>query len=78
LTPPQLAQRWAVSADKILYWIHSGQLRAVNLALNPGGRPRWRIDPADALAFEQRRSSGSPPPQSARRRKKVSGVIEFF
>jgi excisionase family DNA binding protein len=57
LTPPELARRWGVSSDKVRAWIESGELRAINLATRPSGRPRYRIDLADVLAFEQRREA---------------------
>lgn len=40
ITPPALARRWGVSPDKVLALLKSGQLRGVNLAINPNGRPR--------------------------------------
>jgi len=43
LTPPQVAKLLAVKHDKILSWIRTGELRAINLAARQGGRPRWRI-----------------------------------
>jgi excisionase family DNA binding protein len=77
LTPPVVAQRLGVSADKVLYWIKEGSLRAVNVALRVGGRPRWRIAEADLAAFETARLATVPP---ALRRRKCApmDVIEFF
>jgi len=78
LTPPQIAERFGVSADKVLAWIHSGELRAVNVAEQLGGqRPRWRVSIADLLAFEERRAA-VPPPARMQRRKQPAEVIEFF
>lgn len=57
LTPPELARRWKVSADKVLHWIRSGQLRAINAATDPGGKPRYLIDIADIAAFEEKRKA---------------------
>lgn len=76
LTPPQLAREWGVSADKVRAWIESGELRAVNLAARPGGRPRYRMDPADALAFEARREAGGAP-RAPRRRRQAAEIIEY-
>lgn len=81
LTPPQIAERLGVSPEKVIAWIRSGELKAVNVATKPNGRPRWAVDEADLAAFERRRSSGvlAPVPiAAARRRKADEDVIEFF
>jgi excisionase family DNA binding protein len=57
LTPPEVARLWGVSPDKVLAWIAGGELRAVNAATRPGGRPRWLIDRADLAAFEAARAA---------------------
>jgi hypothetical protein len=77
MTPPQLAERWAVSPDKVIAWLRSGQLRGFSAATNPTGRPRWRIAVADVLAFEQSRAA-QPKTAAPRRRKAIKDVIEFF
>jgi excisionase family DNA binding protein len=77
VTPPQVAERLGVSADKVLLWIRSGELRAVNVATRLDGRPRWRVDLADLMAFEERRSA-VPARSAPRCRKKQDAVIEFF
>lgn len=77
LTPPEVAERYAVNATKVLGWISTGELRATNVAASLIGRPRWRISEADLAVFEQRRSAVAPPTNSRPRRKSV-GVIEFF
>ena len=38
-TPPQVADLYGVDVHKILVWIRSGELGALNLAAKPGGRP---------------------------------------
>jgi hypothetical protein len=78
LTPPQVARRHGVSPDKVLGWIHSGELRAINVAARRGGRPRWRIDPADLVVFEQARSAVPRAAARPKRRRQVAGVIEYF
>ena len=76
VTPPMVARYYRVKAEKVLGWIKSGQLRALNVS--NGTRPRYRIDPADLMVFEQRRAV-VPPAKPVRRRRKRSGdVIEFF
>lgn len=78
LSPREVAALFGISPDKVLAWIHSGELQAVNVATRPGGRPRWRIDQADLMAFEQRRAATPPAPICRVRRKKQSGIIDFF
>lgn len=54
-TPPQVAARYGIKADRVRRWILNGQLRAVNVSDRT--RPRWKISPADLEAFEQARSN---------------------
>ena len=80
LTPSEVAKAWGVSPDKILNWIRSGELRAINVASNRSGRPRYRIDVNDLKDFENRRevfSSPKPPPRR-QRSPRDDDVIEFF
>jgi hypothetical protein len=81
VTPPELAARWGVSHEKIVYWIRSGELRAIDASLRrDGGRPRYLIDEADIEVFEQSRQV-TPPPPAPRRRKKPTlpaGFVRHF
>ena len=77
-TPPELAKAWGVSPDKVLGWIRSGELKAINVAKSMQGRPRYRIDAEAIEAFKRMRTNQSPPPKPARRRRKDPSVIEFF
>lgn len=56
-TPPQLARRWGVTHDTVLFWIHSGELRAIDGSRRKGQRPRFLIDAADIAAFENSRAA---------------------
>ena len=76
LTPPELARRWGVSADKVLAWIRVGELRAVNIARCAVGRPRWLIDESDIQEFERRRTAS--PSVRTRRRRQSQSIIEYF
>jgi excisionase family DNA binding protein len=79
MTPSEVAERYGVSPDKVIAWIRAGELRAMNIATRPGGRPRYAIDETDLLAFEVRRQVHTPAKRSGRRRGRASGdVIEFF
>ncbi len=56
ISPRDLAKRWGVAPDKVLQLIHSGQLRAVNLAINSEGVPRFRISEEEIKRFEASRT----------------------
>jgi hypothetical protein len=79
-TVNQIAIDLGVDPGKVLSWIHGGELRAINVAKNSRGRPRWRI-PAQAWdEFQQSRSStaATRPPQTKRRRCTDESTIEFY
>jgi hypothetical protein len=79
ITPPQLARRWGVDAAKINELIKTGQLTAVNLALDPRGRPRYRIFLADIQKFLEARST-KPTPRAVRpsRRRSTMTTKDYF
>ena len=76
-SPPAVAEQYGVDVRKVLTWIKRGELRAIDVSTNPGGRPRYRISPVDLAAFEAARAAG-PAPRVTRRRKKNPSIIEFF
>ena len=78
LSPPEVAERYGVAPSKVLGWIRRGELRAVNVVATLGGRPRFRISPADLVAFETRREAGPQPRVTRRRRKRDIGISQFF
>jgi transposase len=55
-----VARRYGVGQDKVLSWIRSGELEAVNVVSSLAKwRPRWIITPEALERFERRRSSGA-------------------
>lgn len=74
LTPPQVAKMMGVKPDKVLYWIHTGQLNAHNIAKEEGGRPQYAVTPADLDIFKTRRSTRQPV-RVKRARPKSSGKV---
>jgi len=76
-SPPQLAAEWGVDVAKILTWIKSGELKAINVATRRDGRPRYAIDQADIALFEAARAVRPPAPR-ARWRRVDPNVIAFF
>jgi excisionase family DNA binding protein len=78
LSVKDLCERYSVSEQTVLGWIHSGELRAINVGRRPGAKkPRWRISESALAAFEQARTP-TPPPTRVRRRKQPDDVIEFY
>lgn len=78
LTPQQLADRWQCHRDKVHKLLRSGQVRAVNLVLDPNAtRPRYAIPMEEIERFEQERLIAKPPPKKPRR-KKSTRVRRFY
>jgi hypothetical protein len=78
ISPPELARQWGVDPHKVLFWIRSGELRAIDVSTRRGGRPRFLIDLADIELFEQGRLV-APPARISRKRRmpKTEGYIEY-
>jgi hypothetical protein len=68
LSPPQIAKQLGIDPDKVIGWIRTGQLNAVNVASHVGGRPRYRISSESLENFLRLRST-SPEPKPIRRQK---------
>ena len=70
LTPPEYARRLGICEDKVLHWIQSGELQAINAAKKANGkRPRWRISLQEIKRFEAARTTAPPPPKRRRSRR---------
>jgi hypothetical protein len=79
VTPRDIAADLGCNLGKVLLWIKSGELRAINIAVRADSRkPRWRIAALDLEAFLLRRTAKLAPPSAPRRRRADPGVIEFF
>jgi len=79
ITPPQLADRYGISPDKVLVWIRSGELRAIDASTKRGGRPRFLIDESDIEDFEKRRAVvPAVRTRPARPRERDESIIEFY
>lgn len=53
--PGELAARWGIPESRVLHWILSGQLRAVDASDRLGDNPDYRVDILDLMIFEQER-----------------------
>ena len=76
LTTTAIAERWGCNRDKVLHFIRTGQLRAINLAMSDK-RPRWYVEPGDLDTFETARQAPTPLPKEKPRRR-LQAVKEFF
>lgn len=78
LSPSDIAVSRVINVIKVLTWIKSGELRAVNVATFAGRLPRWRISPADLESFDAARVAVPQAPVTRRPRRKSGHVVEFF
>jgi excisionase family DNA binding protein len=76
-TPAEVARRLRVSRGRILAWIRSGELSAINTASARLRRPRYVILPEHLRAFTAARQV-SPPPKSPPRRRRRSEEIDYY
>lgn len=76
LTVKKCAEILGIRTRSVTTLIKSGEIRASDVSLTAGGRPRWRISPDDLQAFITRRSHQTRPPR--RRRRKPKNVREYF
>ncbi len=80
LTPPELARSWGLSPAKVVAFIRSGELRAINIANAGCSRPRYLVDREDIAVFEQARRvipDGGSSTAPRLRRKSSSNIKEF-
>ncbi len=59
-----VAEQYSVTKHTVLAWIHSGELTAINVSRNPGGKPSWRISTEALAAFEASRMMTPPDTQA--------------
>jgi transposase len=64
-----LTKRFCVGEHTILGWIKRGELKAINVSRQRGGRPKWRITEEALAAFELSRMPAPPEPRVRRRKK---------
>lgn len=78
LTPPEIAERLRVHADKVRHWIERGELEAVNLATSRCGRPRYRVS-AEALERFLERRQVLPRSQATRQKTQLPpGFVRYY
>jgi hypothetical protein len=76
-TVSDLCRRYRVRRSKILRWIKSGELKAIDTADKElGEKPRLVVLDVEFLASEQRRAAAKPKP--APRRKRTAAEKDYF
>lgn len=78
VTPPELARMWGISPDKVLSWIRSGELQAINIASDRRLRPRYVIEKSAVEAFARSRETVRGCRSKSRKNARRSDVVEFF
>ncbi len=76
-SPADVAAALRVKIDRVYSLIAAGELTAVNIAQQRGGRPRWRISDEALAQFLRSRQSVKPSP-ATRKRRKPQGITQYF
>ncbi|WP_397570219.1 helix-turn-helix domain-containing protein [Schlesneria sp. T3-172] len=78
-TPKEVAARFRCKVEKILAWIASRELIAIQAGSNQnGGKPRWLISPEALEDFERARTTVPAPKPVPRRRRNPAPVKSYF
>jgi hypothetical protein len=77
-SPPQIAQSRGIDANKVVGWIKSGELKAINAATSLGGRPRYLVSDTALDDFDRRRAVIPPAPSAPRRRRRADSAVKEF
>lgn len=78
LTPPAIAIKLGVAHKKVLNFIESGELPAVDLSSKRDVKPRWHVRRSDLDEFLARRASRPPTPAPTRRRTAPDSSERFY
>ncbi len=80
-TPEEVAAILGVSANKVLGWIGTKELLAINVATRRSQRPRWKISEEAFQAFQANRSNVATLPDrqpKTRTRRAVPAVRQWI
>lgn len=76
-SPRQVAAYLGIGLDKVLAWIHSGKIRAVDVGGVPG-KPRFKITPEALEAFLESRKVVATVAPKKRRTPRPAGWVERY
>lgn len=69
---------FGVGEGTVLQWIRNGEMRALDVSRQRGGRPHWRVTEESIEAFELARESSPPPVVGRQRKQRSDRVVEFY
>jgi transposase len=75
-TPRDVAHLLRVGRSRVLTWIRSGELQAINTAPTRCGKPRFVVLPQQLAEFL--RSHQATAPKSAPRRNRRTVLVDYF
>ena len=76
--PREIAAMYRISINKVLAWVRSGELKAINVGRDNAKRPRFLIPVESLSAFEASRASRPPATKAKRRRRQPADVKSFY
>lgn len=71
LTVREVAELLGIRQHSVLALIHKGELRAFDVSLERGGKPRWRIARDELDSFMTRRTHQAAPPRRRHRSRSI-------
>lgn len=77
-TPPDVARRYGVATAKVIGWIRTGELKAINVANRGCSKPRFSISPEALEEFERSREVVPAGDKVLRLRRKSTDTKDFF
>jgi transposase len=78
MTPAQVAKKLGVAVGKVLTWINSGELVAVNIATSRSNRPRWAVQPEALNEFLKGRRAVPASPTVERKTRRPIGKFIYM
>jgi hypothetical protein len=78
LRPQDIARALGIGHAKVLLWIQTGELKAINVSTKPTNRPRYKIRQEDYAAFLAGRETHRFVPATRKRGGKIKPKPKFY
>ena len=79
LSLPETAKLLRINESKLIHWIRTGELTAIDLSQNRNQRPRWKVSREELDRFlRSRQSTPAPEPPKRQRKKTTASKRKFF